>query len=126
MLDENTFVATIAVKDMDRAREFYEDTLGLKTQGLADEDVRAYKAGDSTVFVYKSMSAGGYSATVATWTIDGGIEQLVENLKARGVKFEHYPDMDMKIKGDIHENEDMKCAWFKDPEGNTLCLEQEN
>lgn len=125
MLSEDTVVATIAVKDMDRAKEFYEETLGLKTQGLADEDVRSYKAGESTVFVYKSNYAGGYDATVATWTIKGGIEQLVKDLKVRGVKFEHYPDMDMEIVGDIHMNGDMKCAWFKDPDGNTLCLIQE-
>lgn len=127
MLAHNTAVATIAVKDFEKARKFYEQTLGLQPVEIMDEDgVATYRSGDSDVFIYKSKFAGGYGATVATWVIDADIEGLVEELKKRGVTFEHYPDMpDTEIKGDLHVSGAMKVAWFKDPDSNIICLVNE-
>lgn len=126
MLSHNTAVATIAVKDMKRAREFYEETLGLKPVEIMDDEVATYQSGDSEVFIYQSKFAGGYRATVATWVIDADIEGLVTELKQRGVTFEHYKDMpDTELKGDIHVCDAMKVAWFKDPDGNIICLVNE-
>lgn len=126
MLSHNTAVATIAVKDMDKARRFYEETLGLEPVQIMGDEVATYKSGDSEVFVYKSKFAGGYNATVATWVIDSDIEEIVKELKDRGVSFEHYKDMpDTEIKGDIHISGNMKVAWFKDPDGNVICLVNE-
>ena len=125
MLEHNDVVATIAVQDMDRARAFYEGTLGLKPVNIMGEEVATYTAGDSKVFVYKSHRAGGYGATVATWTVEDHIEDLVEELHSRGIEFEHYKDLpDVELRGDIHINGDMKAAWFKDPDENILCLVQ--
>lgn len=125
MLGHNDAIATIAVQDMARARKFYEDTLGLEKESALGDEVTTYRAGDTKVFVYKSDMAGGYDATVATWTVDDHIEDLVQELAAHGVIFEHYDMPDMKVTGDIHVNGNMKCAWFKDPDGNILCLVQE-
>lgn len=126
MLGHNDVIATIAVQDMARARKFYEDKLGLKPIDLMGNEVATYKAGDSKVFVYRSEQAGGYGATVATWTVEDRIEDLVSELNAKGVAFEHYDDMpDVQMQGDIHISGDMKTAWFKDPDGNILCLVQE-
>ncbi len=125
MLIDNDVIATIAVRDMSRARDFYEGSLGLKFESVMDEDVVTYKAGNTRVFVYKSDFAGGYKATVATWTLNDGIERLVEDLSNRGVHFEHYKDMpDTELEGDIHVSGNMKAAWFKDPDGNILCVVQ--
>lgn len=125
MLGHNDVVATIAVQDMLRARKFYEEQLGLEPEESIGDEVVTYKTGDTKVFVYHSEKAGGYGATVATWTINDHIEDLVSELRGHGVEFEHYNMPDMEIKGDIHINGDMKCAWFKDPDGNILCLVQE-
>ena len=123
MLSHNTAVATIAVRNMSEARKFYEGTLGLKPVTIVDDGVATYKAGDSEVFVYTSKFAGGYNATVATWVIDADIEGIVDELKDRGVTFEHYRDMpDTELQGDIHVSGAMKVAWFKDPDGNIICL----
>jgi hypothetical protein len=46
----------------------------------------------------------------------------VENLKKKGVEFEHYEIPEAKLEGDIHVFGDFKAAWFKDPDGNILCL----
>ena len=116
-------VATVAVKDMAVARKFYEDKLGLKQQDPSNDDVATYKAGDTSLFVYKSDYAGGYGATVATWAVGDDLEDIVEDLADRGVEFEHYHDMpDTEIKGDIHYAGDMKMAWFKDPDGSIIAL----
>ena len=125
MLIDTNAVATIAVHDLNVAREFYEGKLEFETDEEPNEMVLTYKSGDSRLFVYKSEYAGGYEATVATWPMTEGIEELVETLKRKGVKFEHYKDMpDIRLEGDLHVNGDMKTAWFKDPEGNILCLVQ--
>lgn len=124
MLGHTDVVATIAVQDMARARHFYEDKLGLEREEVMGDEVTTYKAGDTKVFVYHSEEAGGYGATVATWTVHDHIEDLVAELRSHGVKFEHYDMPDTVVKGDIHVNGDMKCAWFKDPDGNILCLVQ--
>ncbi len=124
MLAHNDVVATIAVQDMDRARKFYEEKLGLEFEEAMGDEVTTYKAGDSRVFIYKSDKAGGYDATVATWTVEDEIENLVEELRGHGVEFEHYDMPDTQLVGDIHVNGNMKAAWFKDPDGNILCLVQ--
>lgn len=125
MLGHNDVVATIAVQDMERARKFYEGQLGLEKESAMGNEVTTYKAGDTRVFVYHSEHAGGYGATVATWAVHDHIEDLVEELRGNGIKFEHYTDMEgIKLQGDLHVNKDMKAAWFKDPDGNILCMVQ--
>ena len=60
------------------------------------------------------------SATAVTWAVGDDVEGVVRDLKAKGVKFEHYDMPEMKREGDIHIGGDMKVAWFKDPDGNIL------
>lgn len=126
MLAHNDVVATIAVQDMDRARAFYEDRLGLEIEEEMGDEVTTYKAGDTKVFVYHSDRAGSHGVTVATWAVEDHIEDLVRELRENGVTFEHYNDMpDTEVDGDIHVCCNMKTAWFKDPDGNILCMVQE-
>lgn len=126
MLVSYDVIATVAVRDIKQARDFYEQTLGLAPIEAAEETVMTYQSGDSKLLVYQSDFAGGYGATVATWPVTGGIEQIVDGLKANGVTFEHYQDMpNTEVRGDVHVSRDMKVAWFKDPDGNILCLVEE-
>ena len=122
MLGDKTAVATIAVKDMDAAKKFYEGTLGLTQEGSEDPSGTMYKSGDSHVFVYPSQFAGSNKATACSWGVGEDIEGVVKALKDKGVKFEQYDDLPGTREGDIHIIDKMKAAWFKDPDGNILNL----
>jgi catechol 2,3-dioxygenase-like lactoylglutathione lyase family enzyme len=120
MLSDTEAVATVAVKNLDSARTFYEQTLGLK-KVMENEEVLAFKSGTSTLFVYRSQYAGTNKATAVTWVTDE-VEVLVNTLKGRGVRFEHYDLPKMTRQGDLHVAGAMKAAWFKDPDGNIFSL----
>jgi len=119
MLSEANAVATIAVKNLEMARKFYHDTLGLKEADAADNEVIVFRSGDSRINVYRSQFAGTNKATALTWPVED-VEAEVRALKAKGVKFEHYEMPGVKLEGDIHVAGPMKVAWFKDPDGNIL------
>lgn len=121
MLGDNDAQATIAVKNLTAARKFYEGTLGLKPVHTEGKEAVSYKSGNSQVLVYHSQYAGTNKATAATWMVDD-VEGLAKDLKAKGVKFEHYDMPGMTRKGDVHVAGTMKAAWFKDPDGNILAL----
>jgi|ERR1700757_1059236 len=119
MLGEGSVVAMIAVKDLDKAKDFYTDLLDLNQ---VDENPGGitYECGGGTLFVYESPAAGTNKATSAWWGVDD-IIGVVSELKEKGVTFEHYDDLPgAHREGDIHILGPMRCAWFKDPDGNIL------
>jgi|SRR5579862_4457845 len=123
MLGNKTAIATLAVSDMDRARDFYENTLGLKQLPGLPEDPGAvlYAAGNSAVLVYQSEFAGTNQATAASWGAGDDFEATVEELRGKGVTFERYDNLpDTMRDGDVHIFGEMKSVWFKDPDGNIL------
>jgi catechol 2,3-dioxygenase-like lactoylglutathione lyase family enzyme len=120
MLGNRDAAANIAVKDMETARKFYEDTLGLTQIGAEGEELIVFRSGNSTIVVYQSQYAGTNKATAVTWTVGENLEDVVRALKAKGVTFEHYDMPDMTREGDVHVGGSMKVAWFKDPDGNIL------
>jgi extradiol dioxygenase family protein len=121
MLGDNDAIATIPVNDIDEARKFYQDTLGLMTGASRAPDVLTCKSGSSSVLVYRSDHAGTNEATAATWAVDD-VESVVSALKERGVRFEHYDLPDTRLEGDVHVSGSLKAAWFKDPSGNILAV----
>ena len=120
MLNSRDAVANLAVKDLQAAKEFYEGILGLKPIDAEGDELIVYQSGKSKLNVYRSKEAGTNKATAVTWTVGDDVDRVVRDLKAKGVKFEHYDMPDMKREGDIHIGGDMKVAWFKDPDGNIL------
>ena len=122
MLGRSDATPMLAVKDLDRARQFYEDKLGLEEIDDFGEGFML-KSGDTKLSVYKSEFAGTNQATALTFDVDD-IEEEVRGLKDKGISFEHY-DVGLTPKGDIYEGEGMKTAWFKDPDGNILSLIEE-
>jgi catechol-2,3-dioxygenase len=122
MLGDKEAVATLSVKDLKVARKFYESVLGLKSVGPENPEAVTYKSGSSSLIVYRSQYAGTNKATAVNWLVGKDIENIVEGLKERGVVFEHYDIPDMTRTGDIHAMGDFKTAWFKDPDGNILCV----
>jgi catechol 2,3-dioxygenase-like lactoylglutathione lyase family enzyme len=122
VLGDKPCFATIAVKNREEARSFYEGVLGLTDVGIESPDVIAYRSGSSVVIVYETGVAGSNQATYATWAVGDEIEDVVEGLRAKGVSFEHYDLPGTTRDGDIHVAGSMKTAWFRDPDGNILNL----
>ena len=119
MLGDKNAAANLAVRNLDTAKKFYADTIGLKPIGSEADELVVFRSGNSTINVYRSDYAGTNKATAVTWTIDD-VEGAVQALKAKGVKFEHYDMPGMTRQGDVHVGGEMKVAWFKDPDGNIL------
>jgi catechol 2,3-dioxygenase-like lactoylglutathione lyase family enzyme len=122
MLSDHDAIATIAVKDLGRARKFYEDTLGLEVEAAEEMGVLTCRSGDSKIFVYESQYAGTNQATAATWAVEEDVQEIARALKAKGVAFEHYDFPDSTRDGDVHVMGDVRAAWFKDPDGNILSI----
>jgi catechol 2,3-dioxygenase-like lactoylglutathione lyase family enzyme len=118
--------AAVAVSDMNRAKAFYEDILGLTAWGDDPDGGRTYLCAEhSTIHVFPSPGhAGGSGATAAGWTV-GDLEAVVDELTANGIEFERYegPQITTDENG-IATVGDGKGAWFKDPDGNILGLIQ--
>jgi len=118
--------ASIAVADMARAEAFYEGKLGLLGVDDPGDGSHKYACGEGTsLHVYVSpANAGKATATLATWYVPD-LEQVVDELSAKGVTFERYDDPQLRTdKRGIHSLGSGKVAWFKDPDGNTFALEQ--
>jgi catechol 2,3-dioxygenase-like lactoylglutathione lyase family enzyme len=120
MLGDKDAVANIAVKNLETAKKFYEETLGLTQIGAEGQEVIVFRSGSSTIYVYKSQYAGTNQATALTWVVGKDIEGIVRKLKDKSVTFEHYDMPDVTREDDIHVSGNMKVAWFKDPDGNIL------
>jgi len=123
MLADYKIQAMVAVKDIEVARKFYAETLGLKQTGENQGGV-SFESGGVNFFVYVSEFAGTNKATTASWNVED-IEGIVADLKAKGVEFIHYDFEWAKLEGDIHvmgDNAEAKAAWFKDPDGNIFGL----
>lgn len=124
MLNNLNAITTIGVKDINRAREFYQEKLGLTPVESAEpmEEVQMMKSGNTLVELYQSDFAGTNKATAISWVVGDDIAKEVDDLKKKGISFEHYDFPDMKLEGDVHVMGNIKAAWFKDPDGNILCL----
>ena len=122
MLNQWDAIANVAVKDLDKARRFYEQTLGLVPVHNEGDELIVYRSGNTVLNVYRSQYAGTNQATAVTWAVGDQLDAVVRQLKERGVRFEHYELPGLKREGDVHVGDDMKVAWFKDPDGNILNL----
>jgi catechol 2,3-dioxygenase-like lactoylglutathione lyase family enzyme len=125
MLGKADATPMIAVKDIDRAKQFYSGKLGLKPVQEMGGDFFMLKSGDTTLNVYRSEFAGTNKATALTFDVDD-IDAEVRELKDKGITFEHYDVQGLKADGDIYSGEGIKTAWFKDPDGNILSLVEES
>jgi catechol 2,3-dioxygenase-like lactoylglutathione lyase family enzyme len=120
MLGDKDTMATVAVRDLEVAKQFYEGTLGLKPGGPQNAEARIYQTGNSKLLVYRSQYAGTNQATSVTWGLGNDLERVVAALKAKGVVFEHYDLPGLTRKGDVHLAGEFRAVWFKDPDGNIL------
>jgi predicted enzyme related to lactoylglutathione lyase len=127
MLSSSRVEANIPAGDLKRARDFYATVLGLTPTREIDGVQLTYRTDGGTTFnVYVTSFAGQAGHTIAQWHVDD-LEAEVRDLKAKGVTFEVYDLPGARWDGEIASLEGMgRAAWFKDSEGNTLCLDQED
>ena len=122
MLKDRNSSAIVAVSDIDRARTFYQDTLGLTPDQEQQGDVLGFRTGQTRLTVYRSDYAGTNKANAVTWDMKGDLVDTVKALQGKGVTFERYDFPGMDWKDGWHEAGPAKLAWFKDPDGNILHL----
>jgi catechol 2,3-dioxygenase-like lactoylglutathione lyase family enzyme len=120
MLKDKASTAIVAVSDIARATAFYRDTLGLDLADNSMGEVAVFRTGGTSLVVYRSELAGTNKANAVVWGVGDEIDDMVADLKSKGVSFEHYDGMDLD--GDIHVVGAMRLVWFKDPDGNILHL----
>jgi catechol 2,3-dioxygenase-like lactoylglutathione lyase family enzyme len=125
MLAESQAFSGFAVDDLEAARRFYGETLGLMVTLLDEEHglMTLHLAGGRDTLVYLSPGMTPPSYTILNFPVDD-IEQAVDELTARGVGLERYEEMPQDEKGIMREGGPL-IAWFKDPAGNTLSVLQE-
>ncbi len=122
MLTNAPIRAYIPASNLQRARKFYEETVGLEPAEEYGGGV-IYKCGGVDVFMYQTRNAGTSKASQAFWQVDD-VEAEVAELKARGVVFEEYDMPGLKMKNSIATAGGAKTAWFKDSEGNIMAVSQ--
>jgi catechol 2,3-dioxygenase-like lactoylglutathione lyase family enzyme len=121
MLGEVDVHAVIAVRDLDKAQDFYVDILGLDVLRKDMESI-LLKSGNTKLLLYISDNAGTNKATSASWDV-GDVEGAVAELRDAGVKFEQYDEIAGVTRvDDVYTIGITKTAWFQDPDGNVLCV----
>lgn len=120
MLKDKASSAIVAVKDLGRARSFYEGKLGLTVAREEGDQVVMFRTGATLLGVYVSAFAGTNQANAVVWGVGDDLEAIVADLTAKGVVFEHYDMPDVTFADGIHRAGDFRMVWFKDPDGNIL------
>ena len=114
----------LPVKDMARARRFYEDRLGLEALGQRPDGKFNYRVGGTTLALFPKRGGTKAEHTALSFKVER-IEPAVAFLKARGVKFADYDMPGLKTVEHVCVLGSEKAAWFEDPEGNILCLHED-
>ncbi|MEU9044255.1 MULTISPECIES: VOC family protein [unclassified Kitasatospora] len=121
MLGDAQVLAMIPAADLARARAFYTDTLGLKLVEETPEDL-TFESGGTRFGMYETPSGGQAAHTLASFKV-ADLDGEVSALRARGITFEEYDFPGLKTVDGIAEGSDgLRAAWFKDSEGNVLCV----
>ena len=115
--------AGLPASDIERARAFYEGTLGLPIVQDSEDALTFGCCNGTMLFVYPSQFAGTNQATAAGWQV-GDIEAAMEELRSKGVTFEEYDLPGLRTVDGIATFGPTKSSWFKDTEGNILALIQ--
>jgi len=125
MLNDYPVFASLPSKDLERSKEFYTKKLGLKAVPMPMDDPVFYGAGYGTrLVVYQKDNANTDHEHTACGFMVENIEDLVKYLVQKGVVFEDYDMPNLKTVDHLVDNDGMKAAFFKDPDGNILSINQ--
>jgi catechol 2,3-dioxygenase-like lactoylglutathione lyase family enzyme len=121
MLAESNAFSSFAVDDLDKAQEFYGNTLGLKTSVPLEGVLLSLELkGGRNTMIYLKPDFTPATYTILNFEVDD-VEKAVDELSSRGVSFEQYEGFDQDDKG-ISRGQGPPIAWFKDPAGNILAV----
>ena len=124
MLSKSSVTTMLPVKDMKRARAFYEGRLKLKPGGLNADGKFVYRVGGSTLALFPKPEGTKAEHTAISFRV-ADIVASIKELKGAGVVFEDYDFPGLKTENHVCVLGAEKAAWFKDTEGNYLCLHED-
>jgi catechol 2,3-dioxygenase-like lactoylglutathione lyase family enzyme len=113
----------LPVEDVDRAKGFYVENLGLSYTGTNGEGSAMLEIAGGTLMLLPRPGGKRSDSTALSWEVDD-VESEVHELQDRGVTFEDYDVPGLKTVDHVATMEGEKAAWFKDPDGNVLCVHQ--
>ena len=120
-LAASSVVCMLPVKDLARARRFYEEGLGLEPVGAKPDGKFVYRCGGTELALFPKPEGTKAEHTALSFKVER-IEEAVAALEQRGVRFADYDLPGLKTVQHVCVLGSEKAAWFEDPEGNILCL----
>jgi catechol 2,3-dioxygenase-like lactoylglutathione lyase family enzyme len=121
MLGQHNALPTVAVKNLEKAREYYGETLGLDVFIDDIEDGVVYRAGSGNILVYESEYAGTNKATYLAFEVPSDyFDTEIAILKSKGITFDTFDLKGTTWDDGVATTGDMKTVWFRDPDGNIL------
>jgi len=121
MLETNKAFSSFSVDDLQKAKQFYGQTLGLKVK--ESKEGLELHSGQQSIFLYPKPNHKPATFTVLNFQVDD-IETAVDQLRQKGVSFEQYEGEIKTDQKGIHREGGPTIAWFKDPAGNILSVLQ--
>jgi len=121
MLSQLEPSAVLPARDISRAKTYYHDKLGLDPTEERDGELRFRTPSGGAVLVYETENAGSAKNTVLLWTTTD-FESEISRLRENGVVFEDYDLPGLKTENGVATTGTERAAWFKDSEGNILCV----
>jgi catechol 2,3-dioxygenase-like lactoylglutathione lyase family enzyme len=124
MLSGTKVTAMLPVVDMTRARRFYEETLQLPKPRVRPNGEALFEVAGERFALYPRATPTRADHTALSFEVDD-LDGEMRSLRTRGVRFEEYDVPGLKTSNGVCELDAERAAWFRDPEGNILCLHQE-
>jgi catechol 2,3-dioxygenase-like lactoylglutathione lyase family enzyme len=123
-LSQTQVTCMLPVKDLARARRFYEQQLGLEAGAAKPDGKFVYHCGGTEIALFPKAEGTAAQHTALSFKVDD-IARAISELKGRGVRFADYDYPDFKTVEHVCVLGSEKAAWFEDPEGNILCLHED-
>jgi catechol 2,3-dioxygenase-like lactoylglutathione lyase family enzyme len=123
-MDNFQVTCMLPVKDMARARRFYEEQLRLKPVGLKPDGKFVYRCGGTDIALFPKAEGTKAEHTAISFQV-ADIGAAIRDLESRGVRFADYDLPGLKTVDPVCVLGSEKAAWFQDPEGNILCLHED-
>jgi len=124
LLSQTQVTCMLPVKDLARARRFYEQQLGLEAGAAKPDGKFVYHCGGTEIALFPKAEGTSAQHTALSFKVDD-IARAIAELKGRGVRFADYDYPGLKTVEHVCVLGSEKAAWFEDPEGNILCLHED-
>ncbi len=123
MLTASASFPVLPAADLFRARDFYRDKLGLEPTRVSDENLLYGAVNAPDLLIYETPNAGTAQNTQICWVV-ADIRSTIDELRGAGVTFEDYDFDGLHTVDGVAEFDEEYSAWFRDSEGNIICVSQ--